>query len=115
MEIKFQSYFKNPDEDKNWFNRWVEELEKVNNKHYERIEVQTTLGKTHIWGLNTTQSNLETIVIFPGARTSVLFWDFDNNLAELEKHFRIFLVETNGLPNLSDGATPDIKSLGYGE
>jgi pimeloyl-ACP methyl ester carboxylesterase len=27
---------------------------------------------------------------------------------------RIFMVETNGLPNLSDGATPDIKTLDYG-
>jgi pimeloyl-ACP methyl ester carboxylesterase len=27
---------------------------------------------------------------------------------------RIFLVEINGLPNLSDGATPDIKGLDYG-
>jgi hypothetical protein len=27
---------------------------------------------------------------------------------------RIFMIETNGLPNLSDGATPDIKSLDYG-
>jgi pimeloyl-ACP methyl ester carboxylesterase len=27
---------------------------------------------------------------------------------------RIFMVETNGLPNLSSGTTPDIKSLDYG-
>lgn len=115
MEIKFKSHFKNPAEDTQWFNNWVSELEKVNNKKYERIEVQTSLGKTHIWGLNTSNTNLETILIFPGARTSVLFWDFDNNLDALEKDFRIFLVETNGLPNLSDGDTPDIKSSGYGE
>lgn len=115
MEIKFKSSFKKPAEDKQWFNSWVSELERFNNKTYTRLEVRTTLGKTHIWGLNTDKTNLETIVIFPGARTSVLFWDFDNNLAELEKHFRIFLVETNGLPNLSDGDTPDIKTLGYGE
>ena len=37
----------------------------------------------------------------------------DNNLSNLGK-LRIFLVETNGLPNLSDGNSPDIKSLGYG-
>ena len=35
------------------------------------------------------------------------------DIASLHK-MRIFLVETNGLPNLSDGETPDIKSLGYG-
>jgi pimeloyl-ACP methyl ester carboxylesterase len=27
---------------------------------------------------------------------------------------KIYLVETNGLPNLSDGSSPDIKSLDYG-
>ncbi len=27
---------------------------------------------------------------------------------------KIFMVETNGLPNLSEGMTPDIKSLDYG-
>ncbi len=41
-------------------------------------------------------------------------WDFDNNLGNLGK-CRIYLVETNGLPNLSEGNTPDIKTLGYGE
>src|SRR6478609_1995187 len=115
MQIKHQSFFKNPDQDKQWFNNWVAELERINNKKYSRIEVETSLGKTHVWGLNSEKSHLDTLVIFPGARTTVLFWDFDNGLAELEKNFRIFLVETNGLPNLSDGNTPDIKSLGYGE
>jgi len=115
MEIKFKSQFKNPADDIQWFNKWVAELERINNKKYDRIEIKTSLGKTHVWGLNTSNTSLETIVIFPGARTSVLFWDFDNNLAALEKDFRIFLVETNGLPNLSDGDTPDIKSSGYGE
>jgi pimeloyl-ACP methyl ester carboxylesterase len=115
VEKKFTSYFKNPDQDKKWFNHWVSDLETLNNKKYNRIEVETALGKTHIWGRNVDRSDLETLVIFPGARTTALFWDFDNGLVELEKHFRIFMVETNGLPNLSDGATPDIHSLGYGE
>lgn len=115
MEKKFTSYFKNPEQDKKWFNNWVSDLEALNNKKYHRIEVNTELGKTHIWGRNVDRSDLQTLVIFPGARTTVLFWDFDNGLEEIEKHFRIFMVETNGLPNLSDGVTPDIHSLGYGE
>lgn len=53
-------------------------------------------------------------MIFPGARTSALFWDFDRGLDNLNQKLRIFLIETNGLPNFSDGATPDIKSLDYG-
>ena len=57
---------------------------------------------------------MDTLVIFPGARTSSLFWDFDKGLDNLGVKLRIFLVETNGLPNFSNGDTPDIKSLDYG-
>ena len=115
MEIKFKSSFKNQEQDKLWFENWVKQLEKINNKTYQRIELQTSLGKTHVWGLNTENQSLEPLVIFPGARTTALFWDFDNNLNYLGDKFRIYLIETNGLPNLSDGNTPDIKSNGYGE
>lgn len=115
MNIKATSFFKNPIEDKAHFNNWVSKLEQLNKKKYSRIEIETSLGKTHVWGLNTDKKDAETLVIFPGARTTSLFWDFNNGLKPLEEKFRIFMVETNGLPNLSDGNTPDIKSLGYGE
>lgn len=115
MEIKYKSFFKDLEDDKQWFENWVMQLENVNNKSYQRIELQTSLGKTHVWGVKTDDPSLEPLVIFPGARTTALFWDFDNNLDNLGKKFRIYLVETNGLPNLSDGNTPDIKSIGYGE
>jgi pimeloyl-ACP methyl ester carboxylesterase len=114
MDIKNTSYFKNPQQDLLWFENWVSKLASLNNRGYERFEVPTSLGKTHVWALNTADIDLETLVIFPGARTSVLFWDFDNGLDLLMKKYRIFLVETNGLPNLSDGNSPDIKSNDYG-
>ncbi len=115
MQIKKTSGFKNPEGDIQWFNDWAARLEKLNDKEYRRIEIQTSLGKTHVWGLNVEKQDLETIIIFPGARTTPLFWDLDNGLKSLEEKCRIFLVETNGLPNNSDGNTPDINSLGYGE
>lgn len=114
MHIKYHSEFKNPQQDKVWFENWVKQVEHVNQKTYTRLELDTVLGKTVVWGLNSDHQNLETLVIFPGARTSVLFWDFDNNLNNLGKPVRLFLVETNGLPNSSDGDTPDIKSTDYG-
>lgn len=43
-----------------------------------------------------------------------LIWDFDRGLDYIYHPVRIFMVETNGLPNHSDGNTPDIKSLDYG-
>ena len=114
MKIKAISHFKAETKDRGYFEQWVKQLEQANQRKYERIEVTTSLGTTQVWGLNTNEHQLETLVIFPGARTTALIWDFDKGLDNLNQKFRIFLVETNGLPNLSDGATPDIKSLDYG-
>ncbi len=115
MKIIRHSGFKDEKKDFNFLDNWVKELEKANDRTYERISLSTNLGKTHVWGLNTSEAGLETLVIFPGARTTSLFWDFDRGLDNLNQPLRIFMIETNGLPNFSDGATPDIKSLEYGE
>ncbi len=114
MKIHSTSHFKDEIADHAHFEKWVAHLEKLNGRQYDRFQVSTSLGKTHVWGLNTKYSAQETLVIFPGARTTALFWDFDKGLDKLHHPVRIFMVETNGLPNLSDGSTPDIKSLDYG-
>lgn len=114
MKIYSKSQFKDETSDRNYFENWVSQLQINNGRQYERYEIKTSLGKTHIWGLNTNNEQLETLVIFPGARTSALIWDFDKGLDNLNHKMKIFMVETNGLPNLSDGSTPDIKSLDYG-
>lgn len=114
MEIKSKSYFKDEKKDLSYFENWVEQLEKNNDRQYERFEIETSLGKTHLWGLYTKEEHLDTVVIFPGARTTALIWDFDKGLDNFNHKMRIFMVETNGLPNLSNGETPDIKSLDYG-
>lgn len=114
MNIKAKSYFKHPKKDIAYFENWVSKLEKNNCRQYERFLIETSLGKTHVWGLNTKEEDLDTLVIFPGARTTALIWDFDKGLDNFNHKMRIFMVETNGLPNLSDGETPDIKSLDYG-
>ncbi|WP_343632738.1 alpha/beta hydrolase [Fluviicola sp.] len=109
-----KSYFKNEKQDRDYFENWVSQLEKENNRKYERYEIETSLGKTHVWGLHTKEEQLDTLVIFPGARTTSLIWDFDKGLDNLHHKMRVFMVETNGLPNLSKGDTPDIKGLDYG-
>ena len=114
MKIYSKSHFKDEKTDRNYFENWVSQLEKNNGRKYERYEIETSLGNTHIWGLNTKDELLDTLVIFPGARTTSLIWDFDKGLSNLNHKMKIFMVETNGLPNLSDGSTPDIKSLDYG-
>ncbi len=113
MEIKRRSSFKTPVNDLQYLHTWVNNLEQLNGRSYERIEIQTKLGKTHVWGINTNE-NAETLVIFPGARTTSLFWDFDRGLDHLGTNLRIYLIETNGLPNFSEGNTPSIRSLDYG-
>lgn len=114
MEAKYKSQFKDPAKDLQQFENWVKKLEKSNGRKYERHPLTTSLGKTHVWSLNSTDEKLETLVIFPGARTTALFWDFDKGLDNLDQKMKIFLVETNGLPNLSDGNTPHIHSLDFG-
>ena len=115
MEIKRTSFFKNTAEDHQWLHNWVESLRQITRNDYLKMEVQTELGKTVIWGLNMDDQSKEALVIFPGFRTSVLFWDLDNGLDLVKDQFRVFMVETNGQPNLSDGNSPDIKGTGYGE
>lgn len=115
MKIHSKSYFKDESKDQNYFESWVTQLEKNNGRQYERYEIQTSLGKTYVWGLHTKEEEyLDTLVIFPGARTTALIWDLDKGLDNLNHKMKIFMVETNGLPNLSDGLTPDIKLLDYG-
>lgn len=114
MKIHNRSKFKDEKADHAYFENWVGQLEKNNGRKYERYEIQTSLGKTVVWGLHTNENHPNTLVIFPGARTTSLFWDFDKGLDNLGRELRIFMVETNGLPNLSEGNTPDINSLDYG-
>ena len=114
MKIKSNSHFKDEEADVTFFRNWVKELEKVNGRKYEQYEISTSLGKTHVWGLNTKENHPDTLVIFPGARTTSLIWDFDKGLDNFKYKMRIYMVETNGLPNLSYGDSPNIKSLDYG-
>lgn len=112
---KRYSQFKKKDQDKQTFRRWVTTLETANGYDYEKWTIETSLGTTQIYGLNTEDTTLETLVIFPGFRTSALIWDLDQGLAPLAKKMRLFLVETNGQPNLSEGHSPSIRSLDYGK
>lgn len=114
MKIHSKSTFKDETKDLDYFENWVKQLERNNDRKYERYDIETSLGKTVVWGLYTIEEHSDTLVIFPGARTTSLIWDFDKGLDNLNHKMRIFMVETNGLPNLSDGSTPDIKTLDYG-
>jgi len=113
MHVKATSSYKTA-EDKMFLEDWNRQVQSLNGYEYERIEIQTSLGKTVIWGINSEKKNLPALVFFPGARTCAMFLDLDNALGDMKNNFRIFLVEANGQPSLSDGNSPEIKSDGYG-
>lgn len=112
---KRHSYFKDPAKNKQQFNQWVAKLEAANGYSYESIRIETSLGTTQVYALNAQQTTANTLVIFPGFRTSSLIWDLDQGISSVFKGFRVFFVETNGQPNLSDGYSPAIQSLDYGK
>src|SRR5579885_3668558 len=106
MKIKSVSSFREPAKDLQYYEDWIKQLESHNQLSYDRLEIKTSLGNTSIWGINTGNIGLPSLLIFPGFRTSTLFWDLDRALDDLRNDYRIFLVETNGQPNLSEGHTP---------
>lgn len=110
---KYFSTFKEPVADHEWFESWVARLEALNKRTYGRVRIQTSLGATHVWTVSPSGIARATVVIFPGARTTSLFWDMDRGL-DAFSDMQVMLIETNGLPNLSEGATPDIRGTGYG-
>jgi pimeloyl-ACP methyl ester carboxylesterase len=113
MKIVRTSYFKNKQADLEWFYDWASRVQQFSGHVHHKLEIKTDLGSTLIW--QTGNLNAEkTIVIFPGFRTSPLFWDLDKGLDFLMADFKIYLVETNGQPNPSDGNSPAIRSLDYG-
>jgi hypothetical protein len=114
IEIKRRSEFKDVEMDLTRHRSWVKKLELANDRTYHEIRIRTSIGLTHVWNVNIGSQPSDILVVFPGARTSALFWDLDKNLDNINHPLKIYLVETNGLPNLSDGATPDIKSMDYG-
>lgn len=113
MKIKSASSFKSP-EDYKTLEKWNAEIQRLYGTKYERIDIKTGLGNTVVWALNNAKTELEPMVVFPGARTCAMFWEMNNVLGELKNDYRIYLVDVNGQPSLSDGNTPDIKSKDYG-
>jgi pimeloyl-ACP methyl ester carboxylesterase len=108
------SHFRNPVKHQEALAGWVAQIEETNGYQYEKRRINTSLGQTQVYALNADKKHAETLVLFPGFRTSSLIWDLDQNAAITFQDLRVFFVETNGQPNLSDGHSPAIKSLDYG-
>lgn len=112
--IKYKSGLKDQQADSEWFHQWVKRLTQYTGNVYNLQFVETSLGNTAVYTLGGIDYNKPPLVIFPGYRTSALFWDFQGGLDILSRHYRLYLIETNGQPNLSDGNSPDISTNDYG-
>jgi pimeloyl-ACP methyl ester carboxylesterase len=114
MEKVLQSKYKD-ENSRRWVENWLVNVLKTNDLPYERFEIETFLGKTSVLAVNHERADLEAVVFLPGGRTCGVFWDINNNLAPLYDDFRIYLIDVNGQPGLSDGHAPRIESDGYGK
>lgn len=113
MENILQSKYKN-ENCRKWIDTWLKDVLRTNKLCYERIEIETFLGKTSVLAKNHERADLEPVIFLPGGRTCGIFWDINNNLAPLYDDFRIYLVDVNGQPGLSGGSAPLLDSDGYG-
>jgi len=75
----FYSGFKNENDVEQFFS-WANKLQQHNKRYFNKTEVESLLGKTTVWTLNERQTSLPALVIFPGFRTSPLFWDLCRRL-----------------------------------
>jgi pimeloyl-ACP methyl ester carboxylesterase len=113
MDKILQSKYKTENSRK-WLETWLKDVLRTNGLDYERFEVETFLGKTSVLAKNRERKDLEPVIFLPGGRTCGIFWDINNNLAPLYEDFRIYLIDINGQPGLSDGNAPLLDSDGYG-
>lgn len=98
-----------------WLEGWLEKVLRTNDLEYERFELETSLGKTSILAKNREKKNLDAIIFIPGGRTCGIFWDINRNLAPLYENYRIYLLDVNGQPGLSEPNAPLIEGFGYGK
>ena len=113
MQIKGTSYFKNHERSKEEFRAIVNRIELLTRRSYEEISIDTALGETIVYKVKGAENGMP-LVIFPGFRTTALVWDLDKGLSKILESRDVYLIETNGQPNLSEGRSPDIKSDDYG-
>jgi len=82
--------------------------------NYEKVDVLTSFGNTRVLSVNHSNKQLKPIIYVPGARTCGVFLDLSNQLHNLSKNHRIYLLDVVGQVGMSDGNCPSLKDFGYG-
>ena len=94
--------------------QWIDSTIENSALTYEKLDVETSFGKTRILAVNHSEKHLKPLIYIPGARTCGAFLDLSNQLQILRDDYRIYLLDVVGQIGMSDGNCPNLKDDSYG-
>ncbi len=94
--------------------RWIDAMIENSALTYQKLDVETSFGRTRILAVNHSEKHLPSLVYVPGARTCGAFLDLSNQLQILSVEYRIYLLDVVGQIGMSDGNCPNLKDDSYG-
>lgn len=101
-------------EDLLWMEDWAGRVMAGSTLRFEKQMIPTGSGNTCVYSYQHHRTELPTLVILPGMRTSGLFWLINNTLAVFREKYRIFIVDNIGQPGFSEGTNLPVKTNRYG-
>ncbi len=93
---------------------WIDAIIARSNLNYEKLEVETSFGKTRVLAVNHAAQHLKPVIYVPGARTCGVFLDLSNQLYRLRATHRIYLLDVVGQIGMSAGTCPSLQDASYG-
>ena len=93
---------------------WIDAVIERSALNYQKLNVETSFGNTHILSVNHSDHQLKPIIYVPGARTCGVFLDLSNQLQSLSVNHRIYLLDVVGQVGMSAGTCPNLKDASYG-
>lgn len=100
---------------KEFVESWIDETIGKSDLNYEKLDVETSFGRTRVLAANHSDKSLKTLVYVPGARTCGAFLELSNNIRNLGDRYRIYLLDVVGQIGLSEGNCPSLKDASYGK
>ncbi len=94
--------------------QWIDATIEKSALTYQKLDVETSFGKTRVLAVNHKEKHLPTLIYIPGARTCGAFLDLSNQLQILSGEYRIYLLDVVGQIGMSDGNCPNLKDDSYG-
>ena len=108
-----KSKFKN-EAAKTFVEQWIDAAIAKSALNYEKLDVETSFGRTRVLAAGHSEKHLQPLVYVPGARTCGAFLALSNQLQILRGEYRIYLLDVVGQVGMSDGDCPSLKDASYG-